>query len=339
MAGARVGAAGPSFVCPRCRGPLSHRDEAYRCDACAQDYPVLLGIPDFRLFPDPWIGLVEDREKGTRLEAATAGLGFAATVRAYWAMTEGTPRTWAERFTERAIAAEERAVDWIEAGVPEDRLPTGATLLDIGCGTGGLLAAVAGRGGRAIGVDIAFRWLVVARRRPAIAAGGALLVCANGEHLPFAAASAESVAIAGTLEHCREAGAVVREGRRVLRSGGSLRIRTVNRYSLLREPHVGVWGVGFVPRRWADAFVRWRSGQGYIHHRPLSFREVAGALKSAGFDRVRVAAAPLLASDRRHLRGVMGWAARAYARLRSLPLVGTGLAWVAPELEARGVAP
>ena len=161
----------------------------------------------------------------------------------------------------------------------------------------------------------------------------------NPGNLPFADRSVHRVVTAGTLEHCADAARVVAEARRVLAPSGALRVRTANRYSLLREPHVGVWGVGFVPRRLADAFVRWRSGQRYLHHHPLSRRELARDLRRAGFSGVRVEAAPFLATERRQLGRAFAWAGRAYAAARALPLVGSAVSWIAPELEARGVAP
>ena len=50
---------------------------AHRCAACDADYPIILGIPDFRIFPDPWIGIVEDREKATRLASLIADASVA----------------------------------------------------------------------------------------------------------------------------------------------------------------------------------------------------------------------------------------------------------------------
>lgn len=339
MAGESVDvAARVAFVCPRCRGVLERREDAYRCDPCAARYPIVLGIADFRLAPDPWIGLEEDREKARRLADRTSGLDFAETVRAYWAMTPETPRALAERFTARVLDAEARAEAWLDSMPADERVLPEHVWLDVGCGTAALGAAIARRGGSSIGVDVAFRWLYVAQRRPSLARSKVVLVCANGEHLPFAARSVDHVTIAGTLEHCGDPGAVVSEGARVLVSGGSVRVRSVNRYSLLREPHVGLWGVGLVPRRWADAFVRWRSGQRYEHHRPLSRRELGRDLNRAGFARVGVRAAPLLASDRPHLHGVLRLASGFYQRARALPVLGAGLAWIAPELEAHGRA-
>lgn len=332
--------AAPAFVCPACRGVLTHADvggegegEAYLCTPCARRYPVVLGIADFRLRPDPWIGFEDDRDKGRRLAERARALDLAGTVRAYWEMTPNTPRERAESFTAFVLDGERRSAEWLDAVDRGEAAPDGPWL-DVGCGTGDLVAVVARRGHTVVGVDIAFRWLVVARKRLEEAGLSATLVCCDGEHLPFPDDAFARVVSLGTIEHCLDASALVSEGRRVLRAGGSMRARTVNRYTL-REPHVGVWGVGFVPRRWADAYVRWRSGQRYLHHRPLSRRELRRGFRSAGFARVDVRPAGLLPADRARL-GRLAWAGGLYEAARELPVVGAGLCWIAPILDVRG---
>jgi len=331
------GDAQPEFVCPACRAELHHHtgtDERYRCAACARVYPVVIGIPDFRLLPDPWIGLEDDREKGRALEAETLDADFEATVRAYWARTPDTPRDQAERFTQFVVSAEPRAAEWLARASAGDA-PRG-WWLDVGCGTADLVLAGTRCGQHVIGIDIAFRWLVVARRRLQRAGVSAPLVCCNGEHLPFRDRSFRRVVSLGTLEHSLDADAIVAEAARVLEPGGRLHVRTVNRFSLLPEPHVGVWGVGFLPRRWADAYVHWRSGQRYEHHRPLSPREVRSAARASGLRDVRVAAARLLSTDRARL-GALGAVAPAYELARRTPAIGRLVSWGAPllDLEAR----
>ena len=189
-----------------------------------------------------------------------------------------------------------------------------------------------------VGIDIAFRWLVVARRRLQRAGLSAPLVCCNGEYLPFAERSFRRVVSLGTLEHCLDANAVVAEAARVLEPEGRLHLRTVNRFSLLPEPHVGVWGVGFVPRRWADAYVHWRSGQRYEHHRPLSTRELRRYARASGLRDVRLGAAGLLAADRARL-GPLSAAAPIYELVRRTPAVGRVVSWAAPLLQLDAMRP
>src|SRR5688572_13669971 len=159
----------PRFVCPRCHGSLDARAASYRCASCAADYPVVLGIPDFRIFPDPWIGLEDDRAKARRLAPLVECLSFADAVRAYWEITPETPRELAERLISHVLGAEDRSRDWLEWLDTAEGTPTGdEPWLDVGCGTGDLIAAGAVRGTTIVGVDVALRWLVIAARRAAL---------------------------------------------------------------------------------------------------------------------------------------------------------------------------
>lgn len=323
------------FACPRCRAELAVESDAYECTACDGRYPIVLGIADFRVFPDPWIGLEEDREKARRLEAMSRGASLESMVRAYWSLTQGTPAAQASRFVEHVLGAYERSREWVRLlGAP--RIAAGEWL-DVGTGTGDLATVAAEQGIPTVGVDIAMRWLVVARRRAELAGVAPRFVCCNAEHLPFANGVFSRVLSVGTIEHCRDVAPVLREAHRVLGRGGEVRLRTVNRYSLLGEPHVGVWGVGYLPRRWADRYVRWRTGQGYEHHRPLSSRELNRGLRGAGFHDVRVDAAPLLSAERARL-GPLRLAGGVYERSRHVAPARTVVRWVAPLLEASGVA-
>ena len=150
-------------VCPRCRGALATRADAFDCERCRVHYPIVLGIADFRLEADPWIGLEDDREKARRLETSSRGASLEAMVRTYWAMTPGTPVEQASRFLQHVMSAGTRSSEWVERLDPPGGRPSGSWL-DVGTGTGDLACAVAERGVRAVGIDVAMRWLVVARR-------------------------------------------------------------------------------------------------------------------------------------------------------------------------------
>jgi SAM-dependent methyltransferase len=318
------------FVCPACRGPLEESQAAYTCHGCKRPYPIVAGIPDFRLRPDPWIGIPEDREKAMRVAEATHDLPFPEAVRRYWDMTPDTPRERVRHFVQHAERSLERSREWIgRIAIPAES----GTWIDLGAGTGDLAAAAGRRGLRVVAIDIALRWLVIARRRPELE--GSLVVCCAAEQLPFPDRSFAGAFSLGLLEHCPAPEPVAREARRVLVPGSHLRLRTVNRYSMLGEPHVGLWGVGLVPRRHADAYVRWRTGQRYQHHRPLSPREVARALRVAGFSDVRVEAASPLRTE----LGTAGRALRfVYDLGRRVPGIRTGVRWTAPLLEAEARA-
>lgn len=322
------------LVCPRCRADVTEAPDGHHCSGCYATYPTVAGIPDFRITADPWISIEDDRDKARRLHEETAGLDFLDTVRAYWAMTPGTPRARADTFLGHVARAEQRSREWL--AVRADAAG-GAAWLDIGCGTADL-AAAAPAGAAVTGVDIALRWLVAALKRPGLRASDRL-ICADAAHLPFPDASFDRVYGLGLLEHCPDQRPVLREAARVLEPRGRAFFRTTNRFTLLREPHVGVWGVGWVPRRWADAYVRRTSGQRYLHHRPLSARELRRGLTDAGFSSAAVRAALPLPSETARLGGAGRLAAGAYGRLARHTATGRGLALIAPILEAAATKP
>lgn len=328
----------PGYVCPRCRRAVDDRDGAFVCRSCGATYPVVAGIPDFRVFPDPWLGLEADREKAVRLARETEGMDLEEALHAYWEMTPSTSPEQAAGFVRHCLRARDRSEAWLDdvVGRRSGGGGEGAPWLDLGTGTADLAAAATARGMPVAGVDIALRWLVVARRRPGVREGAVRLVCACAEALPFPDARFGRVLSLGLLAHAADPDAVAAEAFRVLRPGGRVDLRTVNRYSLLPEPHVGVWGVGFLPRSWADGYVRWRTGNGYGRHRPLSPREVRRTLREAGFLDVGVEAAAALDGEVAQLPGPGRRLAPVYERLRRAPVVGSLARWTAPLLEAGG---
>ena len=90
------------------------------------------------------------------------------------------------------------------------------SVLDVGAGSGRLLAALAARGWTVHGVDPAPRMLERARTRVPHAAR---LAVARAEGLPFADGTFDAVAIIGVLEYTA-VGSALEELARVLRSGG-----------------------------------------------------------------------------------------------------------------------
>lgn len=97
----------------------------------------------------------------------------------------------------------------------------GARLLDVGCGTGVLLARAHERwpSARLVGVDLAPEMLAVARARlPA----GAALAAASAADLPFPALAFDVLVSTSSLHHWPDPAAALREAARVLAPGGRI---------------------------------------------------------------------------------------------------------------------
>ena len=106
-------------------------------------------------------------------------------------------------------------------------LAPGKRALDVGCGVGTEVRAIAARvapGGATVGVDASEELLAVARSR--LAAGGddgaVELLAARAEELPFADASFDAVRCERALQHVAAADAAVAETVRVARPGGTV---------------------------------------------------------------------------------------------------------------------
>jgi len=323
-----------NYCCPQCKGGLGRLEGGYRCDSCARTYPVVLGIPDFRVFPDPYISYEDDYRKAQYLVEHARDLDFAGMLWLYWTITPQVSADRAARFVRHALALAERGeaklAELEAAGV------SGRALLEVGCGTGGLLVAACRRYPQVIGVDIAFRWLAVARRRLAEAGAEAPLVCACAEALPFPEGSFDLIVAEDVLDHVAGQGEMLRECHRVARRDGMLYLTTPNRFSLAREPHVHVWGVGFWPRRWMDRYVRWARGIPYEFLRVLSFLELKRLLEDNSFPDHRISA-PLVPEAKCFSAGERMLVA-IYDLVRRTPVLRWGLYLVGPFFEVVGHA-
>jgi ubiquinone/menaquinone biosynthesis C-methylase UbiE/uncharacterized protein YbaR (Trm112 family) len=266
--------------CPLCKHELEPREQAFSCSPCGRTYPVVLGIPDLRVYSDPYITVEQDHEKGRMVQAQAERMGFGELLRFYWENVSlpPTPVDLRDDFIRHLLADESRVETF------QQRLGDGKTCLDVGCGASSLVGLAQHRFDVVIGCDVAFRWLVLARKRLQEMGATANLVCCCADYLPFAAGTFDLVTAISLLEHVGDARAVVRECARVQGPGARLFAWTANRYSLAPEPHVGVWGVGFLPRRWMPAYVKWRRGLSYDKQRLLSCFELRRIVTDARYD-------------------------------------------------------
>jgi demethylmenaquinone methyltransferase / 2-methoxy-6-polyprenyl-1,4-benzoquinol methylase len=175
---------------------------------------------------------------------------------------------------------------WRRAAARATAAGPGDRILDLGCGTGDLAAALARRGARVTGVDISAGMLAAARSR---GLPGVDLVCGSAFRLPFRHGAFAGVASAFVLRNLDDLAGAFRELARVTRAGGELALvditappsaairRGFDAYFRVAAPALGV----LTGRRDAYRYLV-RS----VAHLP-AVTDLCADLRRAGFDRVR----------------------------------------------------
>lgn len=239
-----------------------------RCRACEAGYKTVAGIPDLRVPGGSWIDFEDDLEIAQDL-AASQHPTLADLVRSVYARRSGWDEKRIELRTSQVLQGASRLREdlrgWLSSAVRPNR-----RFLDLGCGAGMLLAAAAANGCKGVGVDVSMTWLVVAKRLIAEAGGEPVLAAALGEFLPLPDQAVDAVVSLDVIEHVGDPARYLCEIDRVTKPGGGVALSTPNRFSLTPEPHVFVWGVGWLPQPWQAPFVRWRSGKSYADTRLMS---------------------------------------------------------------------
>lgn len=321
--------------CPRCRGGLIPVEERLRCEGCGSSYETIGGIPDLRVEGPSWVDYERDRAEARRLLVETPGLSGAELVRWVYASRQGWDEALISLRAEQVISAVDRlrvhSAGWLRPCVK-----VATPFLDLGCGPGALLAAAAAEGWSGIGLDVSLTWLLVAQRLIAEWGGRPTLAAGLAEALPLATGSVSSVIALDVIEHVADPSALLEEVNRVTAPEGSVALTTPNRYSLAAEPHVFVWGVGWLPRPLQGRFVQWRSGKSYQFTQLLSTRELRRLIRQHTDFRVDVVAPPVPDDEMARFSTRRAVLARAYNQLSARRWAQPLLLSVGPSLRIVG---
>ncbi|HUF29961.1 MAG TPA: methyltransferase domain-containing protein [Gemmatimonadaceae bacterium] len=331
---------GIELCCPSCRDDLEESGDTeleLRCRRCESRFPVILGIPDLRVFSDPYVDVETDRAKGRKLAERFDDFDFAGLVEHYYRETPVVTAAQARAFTGGQIAAEARARATFEAweGMPPAS-PRNAALLEIGCGTGPMLLAARDRYAHVAGIDIAFRWLVVGKKRLLEAGADVPTICACAEALPFPDARVDVIVGDAVIENVKDQVRTLSEAHRVLRPGGRIHLTTSNRFSLGPDAQTGIWAAGWLPRGFVEARVR-RSGAIPPRRTLFSAPAIRSLLRGAGFGQVTLGLPSFPAAQRAQFPPLVRQIAALYELTTRLPLTRQALFAIGPKLMAGGV--
>ena len=158
------------------------------------------------------------------------------------------------------------------------------------------------------------------------------LICCCAEYLPFEGDSFDLVVANNVLEHLPDQKQMVRESFRVLTSPGTFFSITTNRFTLGPEPHVRLWGVGFLPRRWMEPYVRLIRGIPYRFIHSLSYFELCVLLRNSPFQDYHIFAPSISAAQVSHMTAKAKTLAQIYSIGLKMPILSAFLFLVSPLL-------
>jgi SAM-dependent methyltransferase len=286
------------LACPCCQGHLAVGSETntWVCRSCGRRTRGLRGIPDLRVGGEPAL-VNEDWAIATQLNQDFDRLDTRGLLERCYDLSPQLPADIRQRFMTHILTAPERGRRWLEAIGPIGERP----LLELGCGGGTFLTTVGSDLCSPWGIDILMRSLLIARKRLDEAGLGHIrLVCCCAERLPFGDRLFGGIVAGDVIEHVADQQKTLSEAHRVLEPGGRLFMAVPNRFSITPEPHVGVWGVGFLPRRWMAPYVRFARGRNFSGIRSLSIGEWKRLLRQSPFVSGTIIAPSLPASDLAH---------------------------------------
>ena len=177
------------------------------------------------------------------------------------------------------VASRRQKAEKLRAILASEREMEGATLLEIGVGSGVIAASLAesvGPKGRVSGVDV----------RDSRVDTGFDFVLTEGTTLPFEDGSFDIVVSNHVVEHVGERSdqlGHLREIARVLRDGGVAYLATPNRWTLI-EPHFRLPFLSWLPRRLRTPYVRLARRDERYDCEPLSRRELLELCEAAGLE-------------------------------------------------------
>jgi ubiquinone/menaquinone biosynthesis C-methylase UbiE/uncharacterized protein YbaR (Trm112 family) len=278
------------LCCPYCKAALdASTAENWRCPGCQRSFPVDGGIPDLRTFETYYGSRERERPAVRALLDAYPTATFAELIRVRFGPDYPLPEHLREHYAnyrlENVKRGSARLVQASQYLAQAGRtLPESGAALEIGCGSGGMVATLARHFTAVAGIDINMVDLILAKKlAEELGLTNVTLACACAEALPFPTATFGYIEALDVIEHVAQQAAVLAEADRVLDAGGVFWFTSPNRFYLFGpERHVLVWGVGFVPRRWQNAYVKFRKGIEYRGKRLLSRAELIRLLREAG---------------------------------------------------------
>lgn len=324
------------WACPACHGDLESAAADLICSRCSARYPLVAELPDFRVDAPAWIDFDHDRQRALHVDAIARKDGLSAAILDVFRNSRKFDEKKSQYRLRQVLSGIEKCdremAGWL---APLTHDPA----LDLGVGPGQLVAAAA-RHGRAIqGIDVSLEWLMVAKHWARSFGVEPVLAGALAERLPLKDGAIRSVISYDVIEHVGDQNRYASEIGRVLAPGGTVAMVTPNRYSLSPEPHVHVWGVGYLPVRWQAGWVKLVSGQEYAYCRLLSTGEIRRLFRKEAGIELAITFPPISDEEIVQFSGLKTKMARLYNLVTQSPVAAPVLPLAGAYYRASGTKP
>jgi len=274
------------YICPSCKKELrQNADGSYHCSNCLINFPTYLDIPDFRIpsqktiFKNKEANLLKTILKDYKNMRFLDMLNLRIN-------PNNTPSDIYEVHLHHELRARKRGeevfskinfiLNFLEKSLTQKNYG-----LDLGCGMGSILFAMSHIFKNAVGVDISLIDLLLAKKRfEEEGINNVKLICGSVEALPFENNTFDLITANDVIEHIENQKQFLKEAYRVLQLNGYFYFNSPNRFNIFGpEPHVNLWGVGFLPRKLMPKYVRLLKGVDYKGKRLLSYFELSHLLR------------------------------------------------------------
>jgi len=280
------------LCCPLCKSPVRIHADYYNCSTCGKAYPIICGIPDFRVtdLPPNYRTQEEDTEIAKYLHNHFDSWDYQELVTRCVKLQDEITKTDPE-LTNKYINYRLNQKGKIEKrtnlifNLLEDKKIKSAKFpigIDFGCGSGAGIVSQIPFCRNVLGMDIQLSELIVAKKYLMNEnISNFFLLAGSIEKLPFKQRSISFATSFDVFEHIQMQEQHLIEINLILSNKGLYIFDMPNRYFLGYEPHVQIPCVGFVPRPLQDRYVRAVSfnKKRYTGKKLLSFLELKKLLK------------------------------------------------------------
>jgi ubiquinone/menaquinone biosynthesis C-methylase UbiE/uncharacterized protein YbaR (Trm112 family) len=273
------------LCCPDCGGSLDAQEaDAIVCVNCRAVYPQVAGIPDLR-WPRDERDTTQDPLVDQLLIAypKSSLAEMAALIKRQSVVSPQLISHYVDYMLD--LERGTRIYNMFAArwqAIYGDLSNKNGLALDLGCGTGKGIFALAANHKHVIGLDPDLSSLILAKKLlESHKTENVTLAQGHAQHLPLKSNSVAWCHAQNVLDHLFQVSPALQEVRRVLQPGSAFCADSHNRYDLFfKEPHVKIRWVGWLPRSLMAWYVRMRTGESYEGIYLLSLWDLKRALNA-----------------------------------------------------------